>query len=146
MIENTDFLKTPKIDIGKIEFARDIGKEKYGITKTPERTKQYTFQTLETFRAGRFKILDKAITGNEKLKIKSVLREARDEMCRFQYPDSDHDNVRYTKSRRGPSGKVGGRNDDMCIAIQMLIYYSITKKIEHEIVDDYVRNHQRTVT
>ena len=77
--------------------------------------------------------------------IKTILREARDEVARFQWPDSDHDNARYSSSRRGPSGKVGGHNDDMSIVIQMLIHFAITKKVEHENIQVFIQNHRRRV-
>lgn len=129
--------------IGKVEFASDQSINRTGVIKTYPRTRSYVFNFNEALKFQTFKILDTISTSNEKVSITRILREAKDELARFAWPDIDHENPRYTR-RRGPSGKIGCKNDDMCIALQMLLYYSRVRKVERAALEHYSLGHNTT--
>jgi len=131
------FDRTEK-NVGDIEFAKDVKLKRTGVIKTYSRTNSYVLNFNEALRFGKLKISDNVSTGNEKLSVKRILREAKDELVRFSWPDVDHDNNRYRK-QRGPSGKMGGKNDDMSIAMQMLVHYTGIRQFERETLKRYVK-------
>jgi len=126
--------------IGDLEFAAESSTKRTGVIKTYPRTRQYVFHFNNALVANKFKISKRLSTSNRNIGIKRILKEAKDEMCRFSWPDVDHDNPRYI-NRRGPSGKVGGKNDDMSIVIQMLVFYAYTRKVEKEAMHHYIKIH-----
>lgn len=129
--------------IGKIDFASDESIERTGIIKTYQRTRNYVFQFNQALSFSKIGFLSNVTTGNHTLSINRILREAKDELVRFCWPDVDYENIRYTK-RRGPSGKVHGKNDDMCIALLMLVYFSNIRRVERKAIDLYYEKHNTT--
>lgn len=123
-------------NVGIVEFARESTISRTGIIKTYPRTISYVWYLNETLALGQLKILSNCTTLNT-LGIDRILKEAQDEFIRFSWPDVDYDNTRYTR-RRGPSGKIGGKNDDMCIAIQMLVYTARTRVFEKNMIKSYI--------
>jgi hypothetical protein len=130
--------------IGKIDFAQDESINRTGIIKTYQRTKSYVFQFNQMLSSSRFKFLSNATTAHPTLSSRRILREAKDELVRCCWPDVDPENIRYSTRRRGPSGKVQGKNDDMCIAILMLVYFSITRRMERIALDAYEKSRNTT--
>lgn len=104
--------------------------ERVGVVKTYPRTISYVVYFNDVLRGQKLKILNNFTTSHHKLGRKRVLREARDELERFVWPDMDSENTRYRHQKI--TGKVGGKNDDNAIAWQMIVYYSRVREVEQE--------------
>lgn len=111
--------------LGPITFNSDNSIARSGIIKTSKRTKEYILSTFSTLQNNHLKIADNFTTSNEDVSDNRILLEIREELCRFRWPEDDPDNERYRGRIRGATGKgTGGKNDDMAIAIMMMIYFN----------------------
>jgi hypothetical protein len=130
--------------IGKIDFAQDESIKRRGVIKTYQRTRSYVFQFNQMLSSSKFRFLSNTTTAHPTLSSRRILREAKDELARFCWPDVDSENIRYSTRRSGPSGKLQGKNDDMCIAILMLVYFSITRRVERIAIEAYEKTRNTT--
>lgn len=127
--------------IGQITFAGEQNGKRKGVIKTYERSRQYLWRFDNSIASCKMKIAEKISTSNTTTTIDKILREAKDELLRFSWPDTDDKNPRYSR-RKCASGKFSGKNDDMAVAILMLNYYCIQRDSENKFLEYYHKNRQ----
>jgi len=122
--------------LGRMEFFRDDNLLRDGIVKTIPRTKMYILKTQFALQDSQIRVHQKLSTANEVLSPDVLLRQMKTEMSNFRWPDVDADNVRLMGGRvKRATGKIGGRNDDLAIALQMLVYFaqvSMARRLQAE--------------
>ena len=84
--------------IGNFSFEVDNSIDRAGIIKTYERTKSYLLYFDHILNEKKLRIHEDVQTSNRDQKVDNFVREARDELGRFMWPDVDFDNPRLKKS------------------------------------------------
>lgn len=127
--------------IGEYDFWMESGN--IGAFKNRLKTIHYVMHASDTIRTGRLAIHESVGTACNTEDISKILAEAREELCRFKWSDSDLDNIRYKSfvSKSSIGGKEGGRtNDDLAIVILMLIYYTFHALKTDEDYEQFLEN------
>jgi len=128
--------------IGNFSFEVDNSIERTGVIKTYERTKSYLLYFDHILTEKKLRIHEHAQTANTDQPVERFLREAKEELGRFMWPDVDHDNPRLKKTKIG--GKTScGKNDDVAIVTLMLVYYAKVRRRRNEMVAEYHASRNR---
>lgn len=117
--------------LGQLEFASDNGK-KYGIIKTPERTKSYVNLAMEKLVTNRLFLHEKFCSFCEELlPTDAIKEELKAQFLRMRYPEKDPENPRYRRGSKFAHGKWNGQSDDLLIAALMIIQFSLEFSAMH---------------
>lgn len=104
------------VKIKRCRTFHDHNKEKPGVRKDAERTKEYVIRTNDMLERKLIKFARDWFTNSEKdygNTKEGVVSELRDQMLRYCY--DEHGKL---------TGKINGNPDDLCIGFEMLAYYS----------------------
>jgi len=111
--------------VGKLEFYRDENLLRDGTVKTIQRTKRYITHFQMALERVRIRVHENLSTANRETSAETFLRQMRQELANFRWPDVDCESLRLMSGRvRKATGKIGGQNDDMAIVAQMVVYFS----------------------
>jgi len=121
-------------DIGPISYFSDDNIVRSGVLKNERRTKEYILTTFATLQNKHLHIQENFSTTNKDISISRVLLELREELCRFHWPDDEDHNKRFVRKSATGKGK-GGRNDDMAVAVMMVVYFSAFARTLREYIN-----------
>ena len=127
LVLETDVFMDPSI--GPIEYFKDHGVIKSGISLFGKRKKQYILSSFGSLQNRKLRLYRKITTSCESVSVNRVILEMRDEFCRFSWPDEDtedKDSIRFRRRKRVTASAKGGRgqNDDMSITVMMMVYFN----------------------
>ncbi|MHA1682408.1 MAG: hypothetical protein ACTSUE_15835 [Promethearchaeota archaeon] len=80
----------------------------------------------------------KVDTANQKKNINVMLKETKDELMRYAWADEDPDNIRFKKGK--VSGKIGRKDDDKAIVLQMLTFFVYERRIDKVAIEKYAQD------
>lgn len=111
--------------VGSLEFYRDENLLRDGTVKTIQRTKQYIIYFQMALERVRIRVHENLSTANRDTSAVTFLRQLRQELANFRWPDVDTESLRLMSGRvRKATGKIGGQNDDLAIVAQMFVYFA----------------------